>query len=268
MQVYRHLDIGTAKPHAILRERIPHHLIDVADPSHQFNAGEFVKSAESLAAGILRRGRIPAICGGTAFYVTSFLYGLPESPVANLLTRARLKEVARTEGREALARLLREKDPRAAHRIHEGDTYRITRALEVLEATGKSIFSFRWPRTPRQDFRFLLLGLQRDREELYRRIDARVERMFSEGLLGEIKELMAMGYRPEDPGLRGIGYREVLATRFGCLTIGGARELIKRNTRRYAKRQITFFRPVKDVKWFHPSDVSLMRAAIGDFLVQ
>ena len=266
MQVYRHLDIGTAKPGALLRDKIPHHLIDVADPSHQFNAGEFVKSAEALAAAILARGRSPVICGGTAFYVTSFLYGLPESPVADLSVRARLREAARTDGREALARMLREKDPQAAERIHAGDTYRITRALEVLEATGESIFSFRWPRTLRQDFRFLLLGLRRGREELYRRIDARVDGMFSAGLLEEVKRLLAMGYRPGDPGLRGIGYREVLATRLGCETLGGARELIKRNTRRYAKRQITFFRSVEGVRWFDPSDVPLMRASIDEFL--
>ncbi len=260
------MDIGTAKPDARLRAGLPHHLIDIGDPSYQFNVGEFVKSAESLVAEITARGRIPLVCGGTAFYITSFLYGLPESPVGDPAARARLKEVGRTEGREALARMLRDRDPEAADRIPAGDTYRITRALEVLEATGESVYSFRWPRIPRQDFRFLLLGLQRDREELYQRIEARVDRMFSAGLVGEVKQLLGMGYGPGDPGMKGIGYREILATRLGCGTLAGARELIKRNSRRYAKRQLTFFRSVKDVRWFAPRDVSAMRAAVEDFL--
>jgi tRNA dimethylallyltransferase len=268
MQVYRYMDIGTAKPGRELREQIPHHLIDVADPSHQYNAGEFVKAAEARAVEIRARGKIPVVCGGTAFYVTSFLHGLPESPVADPFARARLRELSRTEGRHALVRLLRERDPRAADRIHAGDTYRITRALEVLEATGESIFSFRWPRTLRRDFQFLLLGLRRDRDELYRRIEARVDGMFSAGLLDEVRKLLAMGYGSADPGMRGIGYREILATRLGCQTLGGARELIKRNSRRYAKRQLTFFRSVDGVRWFGPSEVPRMREIIEEFLSQ
>ncbi len=266
LQVYRHMDIGTAKPDRLLRERLPHHLIDAVEPSYQFNVGEFVKSAEAIAAEIRARGRLPLVCGGTAFYITSFLYGLPESPVADPAARARLKELARTWGPQTLARLLRERDPGAADRIPPGDTYRITRALEVLETTGESIFSFRWPRTPRRDFRFLLLGLQRDREELYQRIEARVDGMFSAGLVEEVKHLLAMGYGPGDPGMRGIGYREILATRLGCLTLEGARRLIKRNSRRYAKRQLTFFHSVEDVRWFGPSDVPRIRAAVEEFL--
>ncbi len=266
MQVYRGMDIGTAKPDRLLRERLPQHLIDIVEPSHQFNAGEFVKSAEALVPEIRARGRVPLVCGGTAFYITSFVYGLPESPGGDSAARARLKELARTEGREALARMLRERDPNAADRIPAGDTYRVTRALEVLEATGESVFAFRWPRAPRRDFRFLLLGLQRDRDELYRRIDARVEAMWSAGLVEEVKHLLSVGYGPKDPGMRGIGYREILATRLGCQTLIGARELIKRNSRRYAKRQLTFFRSVRDVHWFGPDEVSRMLALIEEFL--
>ena len=268
MQVYRSMDIGTAKPAPELLRRLPHHLIDVAEPSHQFNAGEFVKASEALAAQIRQRGRVPLVCGGTAFYITSFLYGLPESPPGDPAARARLRELARVEGSDALARLLREKDPVAADRIPAGDTYRITRALEVLESTGESVYSFRWPRTLRDDFQFLILGLQRDREELYRRIEERVERMFSAGLLGEVKKLLAMGYGASDPGMRGIGYREILSMRSGCETLAGVRELIKRNSRRYAKRQLTFFRSVHGVRWFHPADAPLMRATIESFLAQ
>ncbi|HUI71971.1 MAG TPA: tRNA (adenosine(37)-N6)-dimethylallyltransferase MiaA [Spirochaetia bacterium] len=266
MQVYRHMDIGTAKPGIAARERPPLHLIDVAEPSYQWNAGEFVKSAETLVEQIRARDKVPVVCGGTAFYITSFLYGLPESPKGDAEARARLKEIARVEGRDALARLLRERDPVAASRIPEGDTYRITRALEVLESTGESLYSFQWPRALRAGFRFLLLGLQRDREDLYRRIEQRVDRMFSQGLVDEVKNLLSLGYGPDDPGMRGIGYREILQMRTGCQSLTGARELIKRNSRRYAKRQLTFFRSVEGVGWFAPTDVLRMQEAIDEFL--
>jgi len=264
--VYRHLNVGTAKPGPDLRDRLPHHLIDVVDPSHQFNAGEFVKAAQGLVRQISARGRVPVVCGGTAFYITSFLYGLPESPPGDPQTRERLRELARVAGRDALARMLRERDPEAADRIPPADTYRITRALEVLESTGESVYSFRWPRIPRADFQFLLLGLTRERDELYRRIEQRVDRMFSEGLLDEVKGLLSMGYGPSDPGMRGIGYREILGMRSGCATLADARDLIKRNSRRYAKRQLTFFRSVRGVIWFDPSEAPKIRAAIEAFL--
>ena len=266
MQVYRHMNVGTAKPGRDLLERLPHHLIDIVDPSSQFNVGEFVKTAERLAGQIRARGRIPVVCGGTAFYVTSFLYGLPESPKGDPEVRARLKEMALVEGGDALLRLLRAQDPKAAERIHPGDRYRITRALEVLESTGNSVFSFRWPRTLRNGFQFLILGLRREREELYRRIDQRVDGMFSHGLLEEVKALLSMGYGPADPGMRGIGYREIVATRSGCQTLADARMLIKRNSRRYAKRQLTFFRSVRNVLWFEPAEVVRIRSAIDEFL--
>ncbi|MGO9411354.1 MAG: tRNA (adenosine(37)-N6)-dimethylallyltransferase MiaA [Spirochaetia bacterium] len=266
MQVYRHMDVGTAKPARKVLEGLPHHLIDIVDPSSQWNVGEFVKAAENLAAQIRARGRIPVVCGGTAFYITSFLYGLPESPKGDPGVRTRLKEMARAEGSDALVRLLQERDPKAAERIHPGDTYRVTRALEVLESTGESVFSFRWPRTLRDDFQFLILGLRREREDLYRRIDQRVDGMFSNGLLEEVKTLLSLGYGPADPGMRGIGYREIVAMRSGCQTLAGARALIKGNSRRYAKRQLTFFRSVQNVKWFEPADVDLMRSAVDEFL--
>ena len=266
MQVYRHMDVGTAKPDRVLRDSFPHHLIDVVDPSHQFNAGEFVNAAQDMVRQISSRGRVPVICGGTAFYITSFLYGLPESPKGDPQTRERLQELARVEGRDALVRMLRQRDPGAASRIPAADTYRIIRALEVLESTGESVFSFRWPRTLREDFRFLLLGLTRERDELYRRIEQRVDKMFSEGLLDEVKGLLSMGYGPADPGMRGIGYREILGIRSGCATLADARELIKRNSRRYAKRQLTFFKSVHGVTWFNPSEAPKIRASIQDFL--
>jgi tRNA dimethylallyltransferase len=140
------------------------------------------------------------------------------------------------------------------------------RALEVHESTGRSLFSFRWPRVPRKDFRFLLIGLEREREELYRRIGERVDRMFNDGLLREVKALLAMGYGQGDPGMRGIGYRELLQMRAGCQTVADVRELIARTTRRYAKRQITFFRAVPGVHWMKPDRPLEVREKIEAFI--
>ncbi len=262
------MDVGTAKPSAEMRTALPHHLIDVVEPSCQFNAGLFVKRTEELVDEIRRRGRIPLVSGGTAFYITSFLYGLPESPPSDAGIREELQERAKRGGREALYDLLVKRDPQAAARIHPGDVYRITRALEVLESTGNSVFSYRWPRTLRADLDFLVIGLDREREELYARIDQRVDIMFSNGLVEEVKSLLERGFGPADPGMRGIGYREILSTRSGCLTLGGARELIKRNSRRYAKRQLTFFRTVPGVQWFHPRQAAEIKDLIGEFVLR
>ncbi len=266
LQVFRHMDVGTAKPSLQSRARLTHHLVDVANPSEQFNAGWFVKAAEALVPSIRSRGNFPVICGGTAFYITSFLYGLPESPPVDPAVREKFRALERQSGPEGLYSLLQQRDPGGAARIQPNDRYRIIRALEVHESTGRSLFSFRWPRTPRADFRFLLIGLEREREELYRRIGERVERMFNEGFLKEVKTLIALGYGPKDPGMRGIGYRELLQMRAGCLTMAGVRDLIARTTRRYAKRQLTFFRAVPDVVWMSPDRPSEVRERIEAFI--
>jgi tRNA dimethylallyltransferase len=249
MQVYRGMDIGTAKPSMAERARIPHHLIDVVDPCEQYNAGRFVKDAEALIRDVHARGRIPVVSGGTAFYITSLVYGLPEAPPGDPKTRERLRFLQERDGQDALYALLRERDPAAAARIQPRDRYRTLRALEVLESTQRSLFAFGWPRTPRTDMRLLLLGLERPRAELYRRIDARVARMFEKGLVDEVKRLLAAGYRASHPGMRGIGYRQLLEIRAGCETLRLVRDRIAADTRRYAKRQITFFRSVPGVAW-------------------
>jgi len=266
MQVYRYMDIGTAKPSPAERARIPHHLFDAADPSEQFNAGRFVTEAESLITAIRQRGRFPVIAGGTAFYITSLLYGLPEAPPVDSAVREKLRAMERDEGRAALYRVLSQSDPEAASRIQANDRYRVMRALEVFQATGRSLFSYRWPRVPRTDMEFLLIGLDRPREELYRRIDTRVGAMFDAGLLGEVKRLLARGFGPRDPGMRGIGYREILDMRRGCETLADVQESIARTTRRYAKRQLTFFRAVPGVCWMSPESGDAIRAVLEAFV--
>jgi len=266
MQVYRHMDVGTAKPSAQERAQVPHHLIDVADPTEQFNAGRFVTDTEALVAEVRGRGRVPVVAGGTAFYITSLLYGLPEAPPVDAEVRENLRRLERDEGKTALYRLLLQSDPLAASRIEANDRYRVMRALEVWQSTGRSLFSFRWPREPRTDYRFLLIGLDRPRDELYRRIEQRVQAMFDSGLVAEVASLLDRGYGPRDPGMRGIGYRELLQMRRGCGTLADARELIAQSTRRYAKRQLTFFRAVPGVSWVSPDRAAEVTERIETFL--
>ena len=260
LQVYRELDIGTAKPTRADRKRLRHHLIDVADPSEQFDAGRFVRCAESVLAEIKGRGQRPLVVGGCAYYLRTLVCGLPESPRGDLEVRAGLTRRLKVEGREALRRELEAADPESALRIHSNDTYRIVRALEVLAASGRPLSSFRAPNRPVDPGRFRLIGLHRLREDLIGRIDSRVEAMRSAGFAEEVHDLFDRGYGPDSPGLRGIGYRELAAVR------GVASEevwdVIKRNTRRYAKRQMTFFRSLPGVTWIHADDHCALRHLI------
>jgi len=266
MQVYRGLDIGTAKPSPEVRSLVPHHLIDILDPRQQYTAGEFVHRAEELIPQIELRGRIVVISGGTAYYFRNFLYGLPETPVASPEVRKRLLDRLEAEGLSSLYAELNRLDPVAGERISARDTYRILRALEVFYSTGRPLSSFPVPKNPRLNRTYRLIGLMRDREELYRRIDARVEEMFRQGLPEEVARLVAYGYREQDPGMRGIGYREFFKLgRLGCLTLSQVKEQIQKDSRRYAKRQITFFKSLPGVQWKHPDSIRSL-ADLGIYL--
>ncbi len=268
MQVYRGMDIGTAKPDAAVRARLPHHLLDVAEPSRQFSAGEFVRLADGLVGDITARGRLPVISGGTAFYLRCFLYGLPETPRGDAGLRVALKRELEERGAAALHEELRRSDPFSAARIPPRDTYRVLRALEVARSAGQPLSSIPVPDQARPGFRALLIGLNRERDELYRRIGARVDGMFAQGLVGELVSLLERGYTAADPGMQGIGYHEFFRMRLGCLSLAGVRDLIGQNTRRYAKRQLTFFRSIPGVHWFHPDQGEEIRRLIEGFLRQ
>jgi len=262
MQAYRGMDIGTAKPNAEILAKLPHHLVSFLEPSMQYNAGEFVKRTEKLVEEISHRGAVPVVSGGTAFYVRCLLFGLPETPVGEGERREKLRDREREEGSASLYAELISRDPYAAGRIQPNDRYRTIRALEIMETTGKSVFSFEWPRTLRRDFRFTIIGLTRPREELYKRIEERVDGMFRDGLVEEVRGLMERGCRAEDPGMKGIGYREFFGMRRGCETFHDVRESIKTNSRRYAKRQLTFFRTVPGVRWMDADDLEGLRAQV------
>lgn len=253
VQVYRGLNIGSAKPPAEFQRRIAHHLIDILDPKEQFTAGAFVRAAETLIREIAGRGRLPVVSGGTAFYFRNLVFGLPPAPPSDALVRAALEEECSRLGTKAMYQRLRNLDPLGAGRISANDRRRVLRALEVYEVSGKPLSAFPVSLMPRRDMDFLIIGLRRDREELYRRIDSRVEEMLRAGLVAEVKGLARTGRTGGEPGMRGIGYREffeLLAD--GCLRIRDAVEKIKTDSRRYAKRQITFFQSLPNVKWLHP----------------
>jgi len=252
MQVYRGMDIGTAKPSPAERARIPHHLIDIKNPDEQFNAGEFVRRAEEACLAAAGRGALPVVSGGTGFYLKNLVQGLSEAPPSDLLIRQSLKEELARGGAAALMEELREADPVSAGRIHINDEYRLLRALEVYRLTGRPLSSFASAPKKVTDT-FLLIGLHRSREDLYRRINARTAAMFRTGLPDEVRRLYEAGYTPSDPGLKAIGYREFFAEEGAgwrlLQDIAEVQALVAQNSRRYAKRQITFFASLPNVKW-------------------
>jgi len=267
MQVYRGMDIGTAKPEPELRAEIPHHLIDICDPTEQFEVGRFVSEADRLCGEIRARGRYPLLCGGTAFYFYHFVYGLPETPPADPEIRRQLQERVERQGVDALREELERVDPRAAAKIAQKDIKRVLRALEVFYTTGRQLSSFQRSGGERTGYRFLPLGLYRPRDELYRRIDARVEQMWQAGLPEEVRGLMERGYREEDPGMKGIGYREFFHfRRVGEYTAKDLLERIQRDTRRYAKRQLTFFRRIDRADWYDPRHSDAVYERVRRFL--
>jgi len=265
MQVYKYMDVGTAKPFRELQEKLPHHLIDIVDPTYQFNAGEFVKRAEELIKKIYNKNKVPIIAGGTAFYIKNFIFGLPESPQGDSGIRHKLKTILKQKGIGYLYKELGQIDPSSAQRIDISDTYRIIRALEVYRATGKPLSAFKVPKEVRKDYSLLLIGLMCERQELYKRINLRVDWMFEHGLVEEVKKLITMGFKQEDPGLRGIGYKEFFTMSIGCFTLWHIREIIKQNSRRFAKRQISFFKGLPNVHWFNIHNEEEIKECIDRF---
>ena len=267
LQVYKYMDIGTAAPEREITDRIKHHLTGFLTPDREFGAGEFVREGDRLCSEIYERGRIPLVSGGNAFFLMNFIYGLPESPESSPEIREKIQIRLETEGPESLRRELEKVDPVSFNRISENDHYRITRALEVFHASGRPLSSFKVPDRPREKYDYLLIGLIRDREELYSRINRRVEIMFENGLVDEYRKLRKMGYGEADPGMSGIGYSEfLLMERTGCFTISDIKELIKQDSRKYAKRQITFFKKLENVIWESPENSDSILDKVRSFL--
>jgi tRNA dimethylallyltransferase len=265
MQVYRGMDAGTAKPSLAERRLLPHHLIDALSPSEQFTAGDFVRRADEAVRDAWSRGRLPVVCGGTVFYVKAFIHGSLRSPPSDPAIREAVRKDFEEKGKAALLEELAAADPVSAGRIHPNDVYRLTRAVEVLRASGRALSSFAPPEKRREGYNFLLLALTRGREELNARIDARVGEMFRNGLSSEAGALAASGLGKDDPGMQAIGYREFLEAGPDA-SESDIMEAVKRDTRRYAKRQLTFLRSLQGFEWFDSGDLDLIAARVNDWL--
>jgi len=269
VQVYKDLNIGSAKPTDDYIKKIPHHLISIVDPQTQFSVADFVERADVLVQDIFSRGKIPVISGGTAFYFKNFIYGLPKLPKIDKMVRLSLQEDLKNSGLPTLYRRLAECDPKGAASINPGDKYRVVRALEVFTQSGSSILDFSLSDIPREQYEFLIIGLTRPRDVLYQRINMRVSIMFDMGLYDEFVELYKNGLRPSDPGMKGIGYSEFFQMmEAGCWNLEDLKEVIRQNSRRYAKRQITFFNSFKGVKWVDPDNKLELTRIVDEFLIE
>jgi tRNA dimethylallyltransferase len=249
-QIYRGMDIGTAKATPEERARIPHHLIDVVGPAEQFTAADFSRLGLETIRDIRARGRLPLLVGGTGFYIRALTEGLLDAPPENREMRREFLEKEAVGGEGTLHRLLQETDPDLATRLHPRDRVRIVRALEVYRLTGNRLSELQENHGfAERPFRLLNIGLSAGREELYRRIDLRVERMMAEGLLEEVQNLLNSGISPGLKALQTIGYRESILHLQGELELVETVSWIQRNTRRYAKRQLTWFRKNTSIIW-------------------
>lgn len=251
MQIYRFMNIGTAKPTPEERARAPHHLLDIRNPDEAYSVAGYVNDAATAIRAIHERGKFPLLVGGTGMYIEKLLYGIFEGPARDEALRAELLNYAENMGNAALHERLRQADPAAAQRLHPNDRLRMIRALEVFHLTGSPISARQaetlTPKRARYDACFVVLTAERER--LYARIDTRVDVMMAEGLVEEVQELYRRGYHRGLHSLKSLGYKEIGEFLAGEHDLPTAAALIKRNTRHYAKRQLTWFRKYADAHW-------------------
>ena len=265
VQVYRYLDIASAKPEKELVEKIPHHLVDIRFPWEQYNSGDFCKDAERLIKEINERGNIPLITGGTAYYFKQLLYGPSSTPESNPKTREEIQRTIDDIGLDKAYEMLMSLDMEAAKKIDKNDRYRISRALEVIKDTGRPLSSFPVSDTLREDIDFVIIGLKREKRELEDRIRKRVDIMFDSGALREMKALLSMGADLSWPGMQGIGYREWFnAMESGEVNISIIKDMIIRSSIQYAKRQMTLFSSFSDTLWFSPNDIEKIKGYLEE----
>lgn len=255
MQVYRGMDIGTAKASAEEQRLVPHHMIDIHDPDHPFSVAEFQERVTALIPQIAAHGKLPMIVGGTGLYVESVCYDYRFTDVpSDEALRQELDHYAETQGDDALHHQLQEVDPQTAERLHPRDRRRIIRAIEVYRTTGISLSAHLAAQTKESPYNLCIIGLTMDREQLYRRIEERIDLMMEQGLLREVRRLLDEGCKPEYISMQGLGYKEMIAYLEGKLSLPDAVTLLKRDTRRFAKRQLSWFRHMKDIHWIDVTD--------------
>lgn len=265
MQVYRGMDIGTGKVLFEERRGIAHHMIDVADPTQSYTVHDYVQSAQAVLSDLAERGRMPVVVGGTGLYVRSLLEQFDFSNTAhNATLRADLTEQADKEGSQKLHEHLRALDDATAARIHPNDARRIIRALEIVMTTGQPVAQSRMVRP--SPYRPVLIGLTADREALYRRIECRVDGMIRMGLIDEVRDLLTHGCRPTDTAMQAIGYKEIVNYLQGDCTRDDAIDAIKKASRRYAKRQWSWFRADARIVWYEGSEGGMMRDVVMPYI--
>ena len=258
MQIYRYMDIGTAKVEPQERRNIKHHLIDIINPDEEFSVAEYQKRVDKLILEIRERKALPILVGGTGLYIKAVVDGFlfPEMKTDDGL-RHRLEDEAASNGNEYLHDRLKEIDPELAEKLHPNDLRRIIRAIEVYEKTGYTYTYFMRKQEERPSrYNTLIVGLLRDREELYSRINKRVDLMIKKGLVEELNYLFSLGYSLSMTAFQGLGYKEIIGYLDKKYSLDEAVRILKRNTRHYAKRQITWFKREKDINWFNLSRVN------------
>lgn len=254
MQLYKYMDIGSAKPSIDELKQVKHHLIGVVEPSENFSVAKYKDLAIASIDNILGRGKLPIIAGGTGLYLDALIFDLDfaAAPSDDSL-RDELYKIAKEKGNLKLHAILHECDPDSAQRIHPSNVRRVVRAIESAKS-GTKLKDFSKDLSLNDKYEFILVGLRRDREELYDRINRRVDVLVEEGLFDEVKMLREMGLSESDISMKGIGYKEVLAYFDGEYDLKTAIETIKKNTRHFAKRQITWLKRYDDMKWFDLSE--------------
>ncbi|QSF42732.1 tRNA (adenosine(37)-N6)-dimethylallyltransferase MiaA [Paenibacillus tianjinensis] len=250
MQVYRGMDIGTAKITSAEMKGIPHHLIDIHDPEDAYSAAEFQEQGKRLIEEISARGKLPFIVGGTGLYIESLCYGFRFSEaVADEAFRSEQDAFAEEHGAEALHARLAAVDPASAARLHPNDRRRIIRALEIHHQTKVTLSAAQADQKKESPYELCLIGLTMDRKILYKRIEDRIDQMLEQGLIQEVQGLLDKGYNRSLVSMQGLGYKEIAAYLAGELTYDEAVTLLKRDTRRFAKRQLSWFRHMKEIQW-------------------
>lgn len=268
MQIYKYMDIGSAKVTEEEMDGVPHYLVDCIDPEEEFTVADFKREAKKHIRDINSRGKIPIVTGGTGLYINSLVYDLNFTQVApNEEFRKELEDLARDKGNSVIYDKLRQIDPESIDKISEKDTKRIIRALEIYEMTGKTMSeqneNFRKENT---DYNLSMIGLNMDRQKLYDRINLRVDLMLENGLLDEVKGLMEMGYTSDLVSMKGIGYKEVISYLNGEMEYDEFVSFLKQKTRNYAKRQLTWFRRDERIKWVNVDEYEERMDIVDDII--
>ena len=253
--VYRGLNIGTAKPTVAEMQGVSHHLIDIVSAEENFSVSDYEERALPIIERLLNNEKTPVVCGGTGFYINSLLYNLGYGNVkADASVRARYEAMLEERGKEYVYSLLKQVDPESAEKLHVNDVKRVVRALEIYEVSGKKKSEQKDELKPRFDY--LAVAIDYPREALYKRIDCRVDVMFNSGLIEEVKRLKSVGIDENCQSMQAIGYKEVLEGLKNGLNESTMRDIIKKNTRHYAKRQYTFFKKLKGIIWLKPDEAT------------